>query len=174
MTKETFQFFHSSLWVTWFLLHYLKIQQPPYLFLISFQQRYLCHIQTPPPAEPRKVHDVSMGGHQDNSGGFFSLPPRLRQRASLPAQVWRVSLHPAREVRCSASGLGSLEWTRLVHFPCRLANCACWSEWPTRSLQGLGLANDGINLFPGPQEGCSEVDQRRPQNMAQLLRSSSK
>lgn len=151
--KETFQFFHSSLWVTWFQLHYLKIQQPPYLFLISFSNEVSLSYPNSPPAGRGRFTMSAWVATRTTRSGFFSLPPKAEGRKRAISHLPRCGEQTSTLPRWGGVlGLGCLiRWMRLVHFACRLANLCCWSEWPIRSLEGLGLAKDGMSLFPGPQ-----------------------
>ena len=124
--KETFHGFHSSLWVTWFWLHCLKIQQPPYLFLISFSNEVSLSYPNSPPAERGRFTMSAWVATRTTRSGFFSLPPKAEGRKWAISHLPGVESKPPPcrgEVGCSASGLGCLaRWTRLVHFVCRLAN----------------------------------------------------
>ena len=115
--------------------------------------RYLCHIQT----RLQLDEEGSRCQHGWPPGqlgvGSSACHQRLRAESepfhTCPGVESKPPPCPG-EVGCLvwAASLGEWDWYIL---PADLQTYACWSEWPIRSLEGLGLAKDGMSLFPGPQ-----------------------
>ena len=112
------------LWVTWFRLHYLKIQQPPYLFLISFSNEVSLSYPNSPPAGRGRFTMSAWVATRTTRSGFFSLPPKAEGRKQAISHLPRCGEQTSTLPRWGGVlGLGCLtRWMRLVHFACRLAN----------------------------------------------------